>query len=83
MLRLVGTEATPSTVTHPFDKEIVTMALQEQFAHGHALRVLTARWLGLRGADGSRFLLDTATLSIMSHYRDIPAVQRWNAPIVP
>jgi probable phosphoglycerate mutase len=53
------------------------------FAHGHVLRVLAARWLGLRVADGSRFLLDTATLSIMSHYRDIPAVQRWNAPLVP
>jgi broad specificity phosphatase PhoE len=53
------------------------------FAHGHVLRALAARWLGLRVADGSRFLLDTATLNIMSYYRDIPAVQRWNAPLVP
>jgi broad specificity phosphatase PhoE len=53
------------------------------FAHGHVLRVFAARWLGLRVADGGHFLLDTATLSIMSHYRDIPAVQRWNAPLVP
>jgi probable phosphoglycerate mutase len=53
------------------------------FAHGHVLRVLAARWLGLRVADGGRFLLDTATLNILSHYRDIPAVQRWNAPLVP
>jgi probable phosphoglycerate mutase len=52
------------------------------FAHGHVLRVLAARWLGLRVADGGRFLLDTATLNILSHYRDIPAVQRWNAPLV-
>jgi probable phosphoglycerate mutase len=53
------------------------------FAHGHVLRVFVARWLGLRVADGGRFFLDTATLNILSHYRDIPAVQRWNAPLVP
>jgi probable phosphoglycerate mutase len=53
------------------------------FAHGHVLRVFAARWLGLRVADGGHFLLDTATLNIMSYYRDIPAVQRWNAPLVP
>ena len=53
------------------------------FAHGHVLRALAARWLGLRAADGCHFLLDTATLNIMSSYRGIPAVQRWNAPLVP
>ena len=52
------------------------------FAHGHILRALAARWLGLRAADGCHFLLDTATLNIMSYYRDFPAVQRWNAPLV-
>lgn len=29
---------------------------------------------------GSRFLLDTSTLSILGHYRGIPTVKRWNAP---
>ena len=53
------------------------------FAHGHILRALAARWLGLQAADGCHFLLDTATLNIMSYYRGIPAVQRWNAPLVP
>jgi broad specificity phosphatase PhoE len=53
------------------------------FAHGHVFRAFAARWLGLRVADGTRFLLDTATLNILSHYRDIPAVQRWNAPLLP
>jgi broad specificity phosphatase PhoE len=53
------------------------------FAHGHVLRALAARWLGLRAADGGHFLLDTATLSILSYYQDIPAVRRWNAPLVP
>jgi probable phosphoglycerate mutase len=53
------------------------------FAHGHVLRAFAARWLGLRAADGCHFLLDTATLNIMSYYRGIPAVKRWNAPLVP
>jgi probable phosphoglycerate mutase len=53
------------------------------FAHGHVLRAMAARWLGLRAADGGYFLLDTATLSILSYYQDIPAVKRWNAPLTP
>ena len=52
------------------------------FAHGHVLRAMAARWLGLRAADGCHFLLDTATLNILSYYRGIPAMKRWNAPLV-
>ncbi len=50
------------------------------FAHGHLLRVLAARWIGLPPQGGSHFLLDTSTLSILGYYRDIPTVKRWNAP---
>lgn len=32
------------------------------FSHGHFLRFLAARWLGLPGRDASRFVLDTAAL---------------------
>jgi broad specificity phosphatase PhoE len=53
------------------------------FAHGHIFRVLAARWLGLPPAAGSHFLLDTATVSVLSHYHGVPAVKRWNAPLVP
>ena len=49
------------------------------FAHGHIFRVFAARWLGLPAAAGCHFLLDTATLNILSYYRGIPAVKRWNA----
>jgi probable phosphoglycerate mutase len=49
------------------------------FAHGHIFRVFAARWLGLPATAGRHFLLDTATLSILSYYRGIPAVKRWNA----
>jgi probable phosphoglycerate mutase len=51
------------------------------FAHGHVLRLLAARWLGLPPADGRHFLLDTATLSVLGHYRGAPALRRWNVPI--
>jgi len=52
------------------------------FAHGHVLRVLAARWLGLPASGGSHFLLDTATLCVLSSYHGVPAVKRWNAPLV-
>ena len=52
------------------------------FAHGHIFRVFAARWLGLPATAGRHFLLDTATLSILSYYRGIPAVKRWNAELV-
>jgi probable phosphoglycerate mutase len=52
------------------------------FAHGHILRVLAARWLGLPASAGSHFMLDTATLSTLSYYQGISAVKRWNAVIV-
>ena len=53
------------------------------FAHGHVFRVLAARWLDLPVTAGAHFLLDTATVSVLSHYRGIPAVKRWNAPPLP
>jgi broad specificity phosphatase PhoE len=51
------------------------------FAHGHVFRVFAARWIGLPAAAGSHFLLDTATLSVLSSYRGVPAIKRWNAPV--
>lgn len=48
------------------------------FAHGHSLRVLAARWLGLDVADGRIFDLDTATISVLGDDRGTPVVRRWN-----
>jgi probable phosphoglycerate mutase len=53
------------------------------FAHGHVFRVFVARWLGFRALAGCHFLLDTATLNILSYYQDIPAVKSWNAMLGP
>jgi len=52
------------------------------FAHGHALRVLAARWIGLPAGGGQHFLLDTGTLCVLGYYREIPAVRIWNGPLI-
>jgi probable phosphoglycerate mutase len=51
------------------------------FAHGHVLRVLAARWIGLPATAGQHFLLNTGTLSVLGYYRDIPAVRIWNGSL--
>jgi len=52
------------------------------FAHGHVLRVLAARWLGLAPGAGAHFLLDTATLCVLNTDRGVAALKRWNVPPV-
>jgi probable phosphoglycerate mutase len=47
--------------------------------HGHALRALTARWLGLPVSGGRLFRLDTATVSVLGHERESPVVLKWNS----
>jgi broad specificity phosphatase PhoE len=51
------------------------------FAHGHMLRVLAARWLGLEPSGGRHFGLGTATLSRIGWEHDYRVIQRWNAPV--
>ncbi|QXJ25182.1 histidine phosphatase family protein [Actinomadura graeca] len=49
-------------------------------AHGHVLRVLTARWLGLEPRLGRLFALDTGTLSTLGTEHDRPVIASWNVP---
>ena len=49
--------------------------------HGHALRVLGARWVGLPPSAGGLLTLDTATLSALGFEHGRPVISQWNAPI--
>jgi broad specificity phosphatase PhoE len=48
------------------------------FGHGHALRALAARWIGLPVTEGRRLRLDTATVSVLGFEHETPVVLRWN-----
>jgi broad specificity phosphatase PhoE len=49
-------------------------------AHGHMLRVLTARWLRLAPDDGRLFRLDTGTFSTLGTEHEEPIISCWNIP---
>jgi broad specificity phosphatase PhoE len=47
-------------------------------AHGHILRVLAARWLGLPPVAGRLFLLRTGAVCVLGWDVDWPAIEAWN-----
>jgi broad specificity phosphatase PhoE len=52
-------------------------------AHGHVLRVLTARYLRLEPTAGRLFRLDTGTISTLGDEHGNPVILSWNVPPVP
>jgi len=48
------------------------------FGHGHMLRVVAARWLGLPGGSGALFGLSTATVSVLGWEHGRPIIETWN-----
>jgi broad specificity phosphatase PhoE len=47
-------------------------------AHGHVLRILTARWLELDPAAGALFPLETGRYGLLGHEHDWAALTGWN-----
>jgi broad specificity phosphatase PhoE len=47
------------------------------FSHGHMLRVLTARWLGLAAADGALFPLAPGGVGVLDHEQERRVLAAW------
>lgn len=48
------------------------------FAHGHLLRALAVRWVGLPVGDGRLLRLSTGTVSTLGWKREIRVIDTWN-----
>lgn len=74
---------TPEQVTERLDRVVARARAVEGktlvFAHGHSLRALAARWLGLDVSEGRLFALDTSTVSVLGVDRGTQVVRSWNA----
>jgi broad specificity phosphatase PhoE len=78
---------TPQQITHRADaliSDIETLGSSILlFGHGHCMRAIGARFLGLPVAFGAQLRLDPSSVSILSHERDGPAIVVWNRRVPP
>ena len=49
------------------------------FAHGHLLRIVGARWIGMAADGGGHLIVETATLCTLGFERERRVLRRWNA----
>ena len=75
----------PGDVARRVDRVLAAVGAEREdvalFAHGHVLRVLAARWIGLGPEAGALLALGTGTLSVLGYEREVRVVRRWNAPV--
>jgi len=73
---------TPEQVGSRADVAISRLRSTEEdslaFAHGHILRVLSARWIGMEPAAGARFALAAGAVGALGYERETEVVARWN-----
>jgi probable phosphoglycerate mutase len=48
------------------------------FAHGHLLRILATRWLGVNPTAAAQLALDTASVSLLGLEPEWRSIRRWN-----
>ena len=74
---------TPAQVGARVDRVLERVAAVDgtalAFAHGHVLRVLTARWLEMDVAAGARFHLAPAGVGRLGWERETRVIEQWNA----
>jgi len=72
----------PGQVTNRADRFLAMVGEPELdvlcFAHGHILRAIAARYLGLDVGVGDLMKLDSGTLSVLGHEHDHHALILWN-----
>jgi broad specificity phosphatase PhoE len=75
----------PSEVGGRADRVLEGVAREDQdvlvFGHGHLLRVLAARWLGLQPGAGCLFLLAPASVSVLGWEREQRVLRHWNRTV--
>jgi probable phosphoglycerate mutase len=72
----------PAEVGQRADRVIARLAGADgdavAFAHGHVLRVVTARWAEMNVAEGARFKFGAGAIGVLGHERETRAVEHWN-----